>query len=244
MFKKKKQNIRKSRNAIMVSNTPFAYAESYKSLRANLEFSTFDGEVKTILFTSSIPNEGKSSVAINTATTLAENGYKVLLIDADLRSPSVGSYLRVRGQNTKGLSTVLSGQSQIKESIYSYALSNFDVILSGPIPPNPAELLSHKKFEMLLEALKNEYDYILVDTPPVGVVADAALIGRIVDGAIYVVRHNFTNKDTAKEALKKLKSSNVSVLGTVLNDYYIDKDITASEHYEYYYYNAGSIKND
>lgn len=243
MFKRKKKTIRRSRTAIMVANSPFAYVESYKSMRANIEFSTFDGELKTLVFTSSIPNEGKSSVVINTATTLAENGYKVLLVDADLRSPSVGNYLRVRGQNTKGLSTILSGQSQIQESIYSYALSNFDVILSGPIPPNPAELLSHKKAEALFDALKKKYDYILIDTPPVGVVADASLIARYADGAIYVVRHNMTNKDTAKDALKKLKSSNVPILGTVLNDYYIDKDITASEHYEYYY-NTTHFKND
>lgn len=244
MLRKKKTPPVKKREAIISKNTPFAFIESFKSLRANIEFTTFDGELKVIVFSSSIPNEGKSSVVINTAKTLAESGHKVLLIDGDLRSPSIGRYLRVRRDVTIGLSTILAGKSQLSDAIYSYAPANIDVMLSGPIPPNPAELISHKKTEILIETLKKDYDYILIDTPPVGVVSDAALMSRYADGAIFVVRHNYADRDLVKDSLRKLEASNVNILGAVLNDYDVSKDVNASEGYEYqYHYNPDNYQN-
>lgn len=242
---RKRQSRNKADNSLLADNSPFAFSESYKSLRTNLEFSTFDGELKVILLTSSIPDEGKSSVSINIAKTLADTGKKVLLIDGDLRSPTVGRYLRVRRDVTQGFSTVLSGKASLKESIYTYNASRFDVMLSGPIPPNPAELLSRNLTEHVLNELKELYDYILIDTPPVGVVSDATVLSRYVDGALFVVRHNSTNKEVARDALKRLKASKVNVLGVVVNDYDSSKDLNAAVGYEYqYHYDPQSLKGD
>lgn len=232
-------------NSLLNDRSSFAYAESYKSLRTNLEFSTFGGEIKTILFTSSIPDEGKSSVVVNTAKTLADSNHKVLVIDADLRSPSLGRYLRVRRDVHEGLSTFLSGKAKLETAIYEYVPGGYDVMLSGPIPPNPAELLSRPKTLEMLKELKEKYDYILIDTPPVGVVSDAAIVSAFVDGAIFVVRHNFSNKELAKNSIKHLKASKVNILGAVLNDYDAAKDLNAMRGYEYqYHYDPYSKKND
>lgn len=241
MFRSKNKQ-KKTRYALLNDRTPFAFNESFKSLRTNLEFSTFDGELKVILFTSSIPDEGKSSVVINTAKTLAESGHKVLLIDGDLRSPSLGRYLRVRENVKEGLSTILSGKAVITDAIYSYTPGGYDVMLSGPIPPNPTELFSHKRTEELFNTLKETYDYILIDTPPVGIVSDAVTVSRYTDGAVFVVRHNFGDKDLVKGSLKKLEASKVRILGAIVNDYDVSKDLHASSSYEYqYHYDPQSI---
>ena len=235
MFRKKKQSL-KNANALLNARSPFAYVESYKSMRTNLEFSTFDGEIKTILFSSSVPNEGKTSVVINTAQTLAESDHKVLLIDADLRSPFVGRYLRIRQEMQEGLSTILSGKSSYKTAIYEYVPGGFDVLLSGPIPPNPTELLSRKVVSELMEELKEQYDYILIDTPPVGVVSDATTLSAHVDGAVFVVRNKYTKREVAQDALKTLKASGIKVLGAILNDYDASEDVGAMQAYEYTYH--------
>ncbi len=235
MFKKKKV-VSKQNTPITSETAPFAFNEAYKSLRTNFSFATFDGELKAILITSSIPNEGKSSVAINLAQSLAESEFKVLLIDGDLRSPTLGRYLRFKHNQSAGLSNVLSGKASYREAIYHHPLLNVDVMMSGPIPPNAAELFGRNYTGIVFEELREVYDYIIVDTPPVGVVTDAAIIAKHLDGAIFSIGHNHSEKEVVKTAIAKLKNSGIKVLGAVLSNYDASKDIDASAAYEYQYH--------
>lgn len=240
MFKNKKAKLTNI-NSVLNSKSPFAFKESYKSLRSNLEFSTFDGELKVLAFTSSVPEEGKTTTSVNTAISLAETGNKVLIVDADLRSPSVNKHLRIQRGDTTGLSTVLSGRSSLSDSIMTHNQYGFDVLFSGPIPPNPAELISHKKAAELFELLKQKYDYIIIDTPPSGVVTDAMILGQYADGLIYVVRHNFAPKELVKDSIAKLEHAKVNILGIVLNGYDASRDLTSTTVYHYEYtYSQGS----
>lgn len=218
MFRKKQKEIIKQSVDIIDDASPFAFTESYKSLRTNLEFMTFSGEVKVISITSTIPNEGKSSVSINLATTLAQSGKKVLIIDADLRAPSIQRYLNIRHAGA-GLSSILSGQIDVKDAIYTYKPLGFSVILSGPIPPNPSELLMRPVLQTVLDELKPHYDYIILDTSPTGVITDARIISNYTDGTLYVVRHQYAERNRIKAAVDQLKANDTKILGVIMNNY-------------------------
>lgn len=154
---------------IMNGNTPFAYREAFKALRTNLSFVTMSGKYKKIIITSAIPDEGKSTIAINLAATLAENGARVILIDSDLRNPSIHRFLRQESRSGSGLTSLLAGTSTLADSVVNTQETlKFDFIPSGFIPPNPAELLSSVMMRDLLKALELSYDYIICDTPPSG----------------------------------------------------------------------------
>lgn len=242
MFGKKKllnatQNLKTD---IIDASSPFAFIEGYKSLRTNLSFMTFGNEVKTILVTSTIPGEGKSSISLNLARTLSMSGKKVLLIDGDMRAPSLHRYLRIRKKVNDGFSSVLAGKSVLEDAIYLLPPLEIDVMLSGPIPPNASELLSRDIARDTLSALKNKYDYVIIDTPPVGVVTDAAILAHFADGVLFVVRQNYADRKVVKNAVKNLEASGVKILGAVLNDYSSAKDVNSSSNYEYQYsYDAG-----
>lgn len=237
MFKRKKMEHHiKARTEIVNDKSPFAFVESYKSLRTNLSFMTFNGEVKVIMISSAIPNEGKSTVSINLALTMAQTGKKVLIIDGDLRSPSLHRYLRISKNTSNGFSTVLAGNSEWKDSINHFNPLGIDVMLSGPIPPNASELFSREGIASIFEELRMVYDVVILDTPPIGVVADAALISRFVDGAILTVRHQYAEKAVIKSSLRSLNASGVRVLGVVLNNYVVSKDSRGSQGYQYQYH--------
>lgn len=222
MFKRNKKEIIKQSMDIVDKSSPFAFVEAYKSLRTNLDFMTFSGEVKVISITSTVPNEGKTSVSINLATTLAESGKKVLIIDADLRAPSIQRYLNIRHAGA-GLSSILSGQIDVKEAVYAYKPLGFSVILSGPIPPNPSELLMRPVMQEILDELTPHYDYIILDTPPTGVISDARIISKYTDGTLYVVKHQTVERNSVKVAVEQLKSNDIKILGIVLNNFEVVK---------------------
>lgn len=238
LFNSKKKYIESDRlSEILSPISPFAYQEAYKMLRTNLSFVSMNGKFKKIIVTSAMPNEGKSTVAINLAATLAESGSKVILIDCDLRNPSTHRYLRFENKSLKGLTSLLAGTTKLEDgNIFSHHKLKFDFIPAGPIPPNPAELLGSSMMNDLLKALEIGYDYIILDTPPVGVVTDAAALSRYCHGVLLVIRQKFSTKDQVHVAKQNLDSVQAKIIGTVLSQYNLDEAREGGK-YSYYHYN-------
>ena len=202
-------------------------AESYRTLRTNIQYSSFDKDYKLIVITSSEPGEGKSTTSGNLALCLAQDNKKVILIDCDLRKPSLHKKFKI--SNLVGLSDVIIGKSDLKEAAQKYN-NNLVLLPSGKIPPNPSEMLSSKAMENLLEKLKEDFDYIIIDTPPVQAVTDSQILSTKADGTILVVRSEITKKESVKNAINLLNKVNANIIGTVLNG------IDASRNKYYYYY--------
>jgi len=216
---------------LITGNAPFEFAEAYKALRTNFNFVSRNGEARKILITSAIPNEGKTSISINLAISLVQSGKRVLLLDADLRNPSLHHYLNLKRERERGLSSVLTGGINMEDCIIG-TMYGFDVIPGGPIPPNPVELVGSKEMQSVLEAALEQYDYVLCDAPPVGVVTDAAALSALCDGVLFVVRQKSTKKNQVFAAIHKLKSVNAKVLGVILNHY--DMSDVSEKEYGYY----------
>ena len=188
--------------------------EAYKRLRTNVQLCGSD--IKVIAITSNIPNEGKSSVAFNLAISMAEAGKKVMFMDCDLRkSVLIGRY-KIKDA-IKGLTHYLSGLNEYDEVACETNVPNLHVVFSGPVPPNPAELLGGNKFRRLLENLRENYDYIILDTPPVGSVIDGVIVAEQCDGAIMVVSHGTISVKLAQNTKAQLDKCNCKILGAVLN---------------------------
>lgn len=203
----------KSRKFILNDDTKFIITEAYKTARTNLIFSLSTSPNKVITFTSSSPAECKSTTCINMGITLAATGSKVLLIDADMRKPTMHSLLRL--DKTRGLSSVLSGMCTVAEAINSNVRENLDAIVAGPLPPNPAELIGSPNMKELIAVLREHYDYILIDTPPVNVVSDSQLFNELVAGIVFVIRDDVTTHTDVERALKNIKLANGKVLGFI-----------------------------
>lgn len=219
MRKKKKldpnQNYVNQRRNILTNQSSFHVQEAYKALRTNVRFSLSGSGCKKLCITSCSSGEGKSITILNLAISFAQTGLKVLLIDGDMRRPSLAKLLIERP--APGLSNYLAGLNSVDEVIRKEVYSNLDLILSGDIPPNPSELLGSDNMQKLLEAMSKRYDYILVDLPPVGVVADACVIANSLDGVLFLVRQNSTERDAVSAGVKQLELSGAKLLGFVLN---------------------------
>ncbi|WP_300902914.1 CpsD/CapB family tyrosine-protein kinase [uncultured Clostridium sp.] len=202
-------------------------AEAYRSLRTNIQYSSFDKEYKTIVVTSSNPGEGKSITAGNLALTLAEGESRVLLVDCDMRKPSVHKNFKVT--NTHGLSDVLLQKQKVMDVAHNYK-DNLYIITSGKIPPNPAEMLASKAMTLFLDEMKKHFDYIVLDTPPVHAVADPQILSTKADGTLFVVRAGVTKKDDVQGSISILKKVNANIIGTVLHA------VENSKNKYYYYY--------
>lgn len=222
---------------IVSDKSSFAYVEAYKTLRTNMNFIFRNNKYKKLVVTSSIPGEGKSSVSINLARVLAENGTRVILIDCDMRKPMLHKYLRAQRFRTRGLSTVLSGISSLEDSVATFSDLQFDLMTAGPIPPNPTELLASEEMEHLLDLLADQYDYVICDTPPVSVVTDAAILSQYNAGVILVVRQKYATFKQAKKAKQNLENVHADILGCVLNQYDVSKNVKETKQSSYYYYN-------
>lgn len=218
---------------LATKSAPFQYVEAYKSLRTNLDFMAVDNEYKKLIVTSSIPGEGKSNVVINLAYSLAETGKNVIIVDCDLRKPVLHRYLKL-GHKPAGVTNVLSGTIPLNSAITAFSNLGFKVLPAGAIPPNPAELLGSRAMKALLDHLSSAFDYVLMDTPPVSVVTDAAVLGRYADGALLVVRQKFVKIESALLAKKNLESTNVNIVGTILNGF-SSKGTTKDNGYYYSY---------
>ena len=209
----------------------YFYEEAIKTLRTNIQFT--GTEVKSIVITSCYPNEGKSDVVFQLALEIGKMGKKVLVLDADIRKSSYISRFQVK-QKTAGLSQYLSGQSGLQDIVYSTNFRDVDIIFAGPSAPNPSELLAQESFASLVHTMRGKYDYVLVDTPPVGSLTDAAVVARQCDGAILVVESDLVSRRVALKAKQQLEMSGCHILGAVLNKVDIKKNKYYSK-YSYYY---------
>ena len=209
----------------------YFYEEAIKTLRTNVLYSS--KQVKVILLTSCYPNEGKSDLAFHLAAEMGKAGKKVLLLDADIRK---SIYIRRYSvnQNVQGLSQYLSGQIDRQWITYHTNYQNMDMIFAGPLAPNPSELLGDQSFDELLEEKKAEYDYILIDTPPIGTMIDAAVVGEKSDGAILVIESDMVSYKVAQRAKEQLERSGCRILGAVLNKVDLKKDKYYSSYYSHY----------
>lgn len=193
----------------------YLYEEAIKTLRTNLQFSGKNNKV--ILLTSSYSNEGKSDISFNLAVELGKAGKKVLLIDADIRKSVYRSRYNIQ-EETQGLSQYLSGQIEnIDQVVYKTNYENLYMILAGPFAPNPSEMLGDDQFGQLLKAARQVFEYVIVDTPPLGTVVDAAVIAQFCDGAVIVVESNATSYRVAQKVKAQLEKSGCKILGAVLN---------------------------
>jgi len=212
-------------------------SEAYRTLRTNLQFSKIEGSIKAILVTSSGPKEGKSTSIANLAITLAQMGSKVVLIDTDLRRPVIHSIFGHKKE--EGLTNYIMDQIPLDDTIKDTMVDNLKIITSGILPPNPSELLGSTKMEDLISKLKEKFDLILFDSPPVIAVTDAAVLSTKVDCVFLVVSAGHTNKDAIVRATTLLENVKARVLGAVLNNVDYDKNY-GSTYYQYYHYYYGT----
>ena len=207
-------------------------AEAYRSLRTNIQYSSFDNKYQTLVVTSANPGEGKTTVAGNLALVLAQGESKVLLVDCDMRRPSIHKLFKI--SNTYGISDLLVGNKKL-ESVANKYNDNLSIVPAGKIPPNPAEMLASKAMTAFLEEMKNYFDYIVLDTPPLQAVTDAQVLSTKVDGSLIVVRAGVTKKDAVHNAVSIIKKVKGNIIGTVLNVAETKKD-------KYYYYGDESSR--
>lgn len=216
------------RHLITKINPKSPISEQYRTVRTNIQFSSIDKDLKSILVTSSGPEEGKSTVTANLAVAYAQQGKRILLVDADLRKPT--AHYTFRLNNLVGLSNVLVGENVLEEAADQTEIESLDVLTSGPIPPNPAELLGSRRMEALLKEALLSYDMVIFDTPPVIAVTDAQILANLVDGSILVVRSGKTEIEPAQRAKEALEPAKAKLLGTVLNG-----RVKSAANYYYYY---------
>lgn len=214
---------------ISIKNPKSHAAEAFRTLRTNIQFSSLDSEVKTMVVTSTQPAEGKSTIIANLAVTMAQSGKKVLLVDCDLRKPSIHKKFGV--SNKDGLTSLLAKEKTLEDVILTSDVNNLFILTSGPVPPNPAELLGSKKMKSFVNELKGYFDAILFDAPPVLAVTDAQILSTLCDGVVFVAGYGQAENHAvirAKEAIDKVGGK---LLGIVIN-----KVPANSKSYYYYHY--------
>lgn len=235
--KKGKGSTSAERQTLLDKDMPFNITESCKAMRTNILFSLSVSENKTFVVSSANSGEGKSTTATNIAITLAQGGYKVILADGDLRKPVLHRIFQVK--NDCGFSSVLSKEKKLEQCIKSTSVHDLDLLPSGPIPPNPSELLGSPRTERILNELNEKYDFIIIDTPPVNVVSDSLNLSPYVAGILTVIRYGYTTFEDTENAINKIRLADMNLLGFVLND------IKGKRHGAYYskYKKYGYYKN-
>lgn len=191
-------------------------AEAYRTLRTNIQFSSLDKPLKTLLATSTAPDEGKSTTLANLAVTIAQAEQQVILVDCDLRRPSLHSLFGL--PNEEGLTSVILEQGDGPLPLQSTTVPGLSLLSSGPLPPRPADLLGSRRMEALIERLRAEADMVLFDTPPVIAVTDAAVLASRLDGVLLVLQAGKTRRDRAREARRLLEKVKANIIGVVLNN--------------------------
>lgn len=208
----------------------YRLTEGLNQLKTNLAFCEKD--IKVIIITSSVPNEGKSSVAFDLSKTMAEGGKKILMVDADLRKSVLAAKYHIQGID-KGLSHYLTGQAEIEDIIYETETEGFYLSVAGPLSPDPTSLLDSDQFQKFIDKVREDYDYVIIDAPPLGVVIDAVIIGKYCDGAVLVIEQGVIKRKVVQDVIKQLKRGEVRILGAVLNK--VDERIGAYGAYDYKY---------
>ena len=211
----KKQKTR-AVSLITLADKSSPISEQYRTIRTNIQYAMVDRDLKTLVITSSGPSEGKSTTSANLAVVFANSGKRVLLVDADMRKPTVAKTFSL--DNIRGLSTLLgSRETVLHQVVQPSGVDNLSLMTSGPKPPNPSELLDSRRMEELLYELKRQYDLIIFDMPPVVAVTDAQIVSSKADGTIIVVRENVSKRDSLLKAKNLLEMVDASILGVVYN---------------------------
>ena len=208
----------------------YRLTEGLNQLKTNLAFCGKD--IKVITITSSVPNEGKSSVAFDLSKTMAEGGKKILMVDTDLRKSVLAAKYHIQGID-KGLSHYLTGQAEIEDIIYETETEGFYLSVAGPLSPDPTSLLDSDQFQKFIDKVREDYDYVIIDAPPLGVVIDAVIIGKYCDGAVLVIEQGVIKRKVVQDVIKQLKRGKVRILGAVLNK--VAERIGAYGAYDYKY---------
>jgi capsular exopolysaccharide synthesis family protein len=220
---------------VIKEDTDFMIAEAYKELRTNLRYTLSKDGCKKILINSPISQDGKSTICTNLGVTIAQTGARVLIMDCDLRKGRLHNFFKIK--SNPGISELLIGLAKEKDVIQHTIYDNLQVITMGKIPPNPTELLSGSLMEELLKSLEKNYDFIIIDSPPVNIVSDALSLTKLVDGVVLVVRENFTSHPNIAGAITKLEYVDAKILGFVLNGKSIKLGNKSKSKYYYEYYN-------
>ena len=234
---KKKQLKMLASKLITVQDPQSIVSEQFKTIRTNINFSMPDKHISTLLITSSTPSEGKSTNSANIAVVFAQSEKKVLLIDSDMRKPTAHHTFALK--NEMGLSDLLIRQRTIEEVLQKTTIEGLDVITSGPIPPNPTELLASETMDQLIEVLNDKYDLVIFDAPSVLSVTDAQILSNKCEGVILVVNTGKTEKDNVVKAKNILLASKANMLGVIMNNFTLGKD-----HHYYKYYGNGENQVD
>ena len=220
----------------------YRLTEGLNKLKTNLAFCGKD--IKVITITSSVQNEGKSLVAFDLSKTMAESGKKILMVDADLRKSVLAAKYHIQGID-KGLSHYLTGQAEIEDIIYETETEGFYLSVAGPLSPDPTSLLDSDQFQKFIDKVREDYDYVIIDAPPLGVVIDAVIIGKYCDGAVLVIEQGVIKRKVVQDVIKQLKRGKVRILGAVLNK--VDERIGAygayDYKYSYSYYDDSDVKD-
>ncbi len=203
-------------------------AEAFRTLRTNIQFASPDQEIKTVLITSAGPSEGKSTINANLAITMAQAGQNVILVDADMRRPTQHKIFELT--QAPGLTNILMKREGLDGGIKKTPIENLSIITSGPVPPNPSELLGSKAFKDLMGELKERADMIIFDVPPVGAVTDAQVIAPQMDGVFLLINAGVANRELVKGAKSLLEKVGANILGAILNN------VSSKDGYGYYYY--------
>ncbi len=217
MFKKRiNEKKYEEKNLITLINPSSIISEEFRTLRTNIQFSMIDKELKTLMVTSSKQGEGKSTIAANLAVVFASQGKKILLVDADMRNPSLHKLFKVRNQ--QGLTSILTTKNrQIANILHKTSQENLELLTSGILPPNPSELLASQRMSQFIETVKQEYDLIVFDLPPVNSVTDAQVMGNKADGTVFVIRKEVADLSEILKAKELLNLVQANVLGAVFN---------------------------
>ena len=237
MSKKSKNTkpVTKSLCSIADPNAPFSYVEAYKMLCTNIEFLQATQKCRDIMITSTLANEGKTNISVNLALTLSGYDKSVCLVECDLRRPTIHRYIN-SNRSSYGLTNVLKGQVELNNVLHKVSGTKMSILLAGSIPPNPSELLASPAMEKLVKELEEKFDYVIYDTPPVFLVTDAAALGKYMDGAIFVIKHDSTDKNIVLQAKKNLEAGGVKILGAIYSTYSSKSSGSYSKYSRYNYY--------
>lgn len=216
---------------ITISNPKSPISESYRGIRTSIQFSNLDKNIKVINVTSSKQGEGKTTILSNLATTFANLEKKVLILDGDLRNPTIHKIFEL--SNVCGLTDVLLEEKSFEECVHCTDTKNLHILTCGTIPPNPSELLASNKMTEFINKLKENYDYVFIDTPPIGVVTDAGIISTYSDGCVFVVGAKEVEIEMVKISIERLENVGANILGSILNKF--DASKSSIDYYSYYY---------